>query len=839
MVPLLQAQPVPALAQLSLFYTNEPLLENLPVLVFYGPSTTGNSTQNSSRIQAHIYSLAGFHSFPRLTVAPTSPLYAAVNNLPDDLQGDEVFRGLAIGLLSYFAAISKETKLALRELAGSHRQDHKAPMMFDEMHAADLASSMCEVENTQEIAAYITLATENRALSWIDLDVILPEGSVKRAFSNEADAVPLSDDNGLPLYRYGPYSAFIESLGAPAFLPTSKLQRAPSKSTSSNRSKVLSKDQKVSLRREMCEFVDTESNYLQKLRDLVSRIRNDFRPDTPSEAWQKLFPRCLVDILDVNESFFREIQTVLDDTESDAINDIEGEDSRLAFIPDTVTQGRRRDPTGALHFAKTVHKWFPDFRAPYQEYLRCSADFYPLIARLSTDKCSKFLDRLHEFGEQYLRSALIEPVQRLPRYSLLIDNMAALLPASHAALPSLFKARDIVNDICAIDGLDNGNSALNTRYLLNTVQNWPKQITIQGRLVTAVDALELHPPYAQHSQGLPTILLIFPGKVVVLRRFGQTAISARGLLAEIDYTKPMVGSDPCEPAMDKGLHFESAHDLQTLRISESIDGHLIYMTEVSPGPLPPNELLTIRTRVFSLQAPYHGKASRLTEEFVKAAVEGRYPNDVRESDKWSLRSIDSTKDDLGMIVAISGLEGHQSLHDLSCMGQLRLFIDIQTTISSMVPDEPLSIAFKASMDVSHGGYTLAALVEGGRFEANCTAETLGKAVQRQGKFKRLIILFKLILRSERHSTLAKLAKQCADDPTKSFLLCKNACCFAHHRSKYGIATKRHSPKITSQDAFKHTRRSISTSIKKLAILSTSRTRQSQRPISTTSSPVKE
>src|ERR1700761_5874515 len=99
----------PALSgELSLFHTTDPLLSNSPVLVFHGPAATIGAA--SSRIQIHVFTPAGYGSYPRLAVSPNSPFYSAVTNLPREEQGDEVLRSLAFGLKKYFAELSEGLK---------------------------------------------------------------------------------------------------------------------------------------------------------------------------------------------------------------------------------------------------------------------------------------------------------------------------------------------------------------------------------------------------------------------------------------------------------------------------------------------------------------------------------------------------------------------------------------------------------------------------------------------------------------------------------------------------------------------------------------------------------
>jgi hypothetical protein len=240
----------------SLYYATDPQLSNLPILMFHGASTTTNSTQNSSRIQVHIFSAAGFQSYPRLTVSPNSPFYAAVDQLPRDSQGDEDCRGLAFGLLRYFKDLPEvvKTTLIVQSSKSRVKRPGPTPPLFGEQHAANLAFAMVRVENISEVIQDIEAALQPHCISHVDVDLILPPGSIK-PFREEFEN-GLDDDESFDpgLQQYGSYAPLAKLFGAPAFLPTSKLRRAPSKPTSLNRSTSFLKEQKMALRREMGEL---------------------------------------------------------------------------------------------------------------------------------------------------------------------------------------------------------------------------------------------------------------------------------------------------------------------------------------------------------------------------------------------------------------------------------------------------------------------------------------------------------------------------------------------------------------------------------------------------------
>ena len=653
MVTITPALPALSPDIISLYYTKDTLLDNLPVLIFYGPSVTANTTHNSSRIQAHVYSLAGFQSFARLTVAPTSPVYAAVHHLPTEKQGDEVCRGLAVSLLSYFAGIPKATKEALRDLVARRRPNHLASAMFDEMHAGDLAAKMIKVDESKQPIAYLMSALSPQMLSWIDMDVILPPGTIERVMSGEGvDQVPSIGDDGLPLYQYGVFTSLINSLGSPTFLPTSKLKRAPSKPTTHSKNKSMAKEQKISLRREMCEMLDTEKRYIDKVHEVVHSIAKNFGLRTNGSAASnivdKLFPESLERILTANTAFHDEIERILEETEDEAIKDIEA--APTAEQPDMLSRGRKKDATGTTAFAKTLLHWFPKFTTPYQDYLRSSADLSETLKEaLQIDMLVSA--KIQEMGEQRLRSALIEPVQRLPRYSLLIENMVNLLPASHPALAMFLKAKDVITDICALGsgGLIDSSRAL--ACLRSLVEGWPATLSPRGRLITAVDVIELDPPYMEAISGQAGILLLFPETCIFLRKQSSSALSARGLVAEVE--RPATRISALDDDLFTNLAFSVELPLSALRVSHSENGRLAWLscsdTVLSSGSAAHTDT---HMKVLALLSSYEGKAARLSEEIAKARIEDRFPEATRESNKWLLHTMNSTSQGLSVLAAI-------------------------------------------------------------------------------------------------------------------------------------------------------------------------------------------
>ncbi|KAL2821611.1 hypothetical protein BJX63DRAFT_222301 [Aspergillus granulosus] len=707
------ATSVPPLAdlpldQLSLYHVSDPLLST--IFVFYGPVSTANATVSSSRIQAHILTPAGFQSYPRITVSPAAPLYAAVNHLPREKQGDEICRGLAVSMLKYFAELSDPAKECLQALARAGRPGGQIPKMFDEMHAADLANRMLKMENTAEIVRDIRGAFQERKVPWVDIDVVLPAGTIKPPERADIDAQPPDDGSELEdnvAIRYGKYTPLIGALGAPMFLPTSRLKRAPSQPTNVSRSKFFSKNQKQSLRLTMCEVVDTEERYVSKLYALVCEVAEEFRAraqrkspssTSPSEAdLATLFPPCLNEIYDVNMGFLEVIRNVLEATERDAIGDIT-EDTELPSSSQRSLEDEK-DAIGAVAFANALLEWFPKFSQPYGDYMRAHNAFTQTLNVFMRDKNSSFSKRVYETGEQKLRSLLMEPVQRLPRYSLLIDTMTSSLPLIHPAVRPLLKARDIIKDICSLDDPSSTNHDQSFRRLKELVDEWPSTILPTGRLITAVEFNELSPPYHLDQSDIdpePGIMLLYKNCLVLLSKTPECRMTARGLMAELDNASSTAQGVSGSSAFSTEIRVIQVYDLHTVRCMQSTCGRILFLASAL-ATSKPTQNTTVDLLALEPVAMYGGRAGRIIEEIIKAKIEGRFTEGERENGKWTLRSPSGTVGNLGILACV--FEGEQDVEmGRAVASKVRVVFDTPSaSCSKMLKNSDLEVIISVSV----------------------------------------------------------------------------------------------------------------------------------------------
>lgn len=679
---------------LSLYHASDPLLGHLPVLIFHGPSTTANYTLNTSRVQIHILSPAGFQSFPRITISPSSPFYGVVNHLPREIQVDEVFRGLAFGLFKYFSELPDGVKSYLKNLYPTRgRRPGSAATLFGEQHAADLVKSMVKSDNAAEVVASLQDALQTQHINHVDVDLVLPPGAIVPLQPTDLEDVPDEEDDILDptLRQYGGYTPLVKLFGEPVFLPTSRLRRAPSKPTSLNRGRSFNKDQKYELRMKLAELVDTEERYVMKLRELVQTVAKDFRESAQSrpegslspseEELERLFPRSADQILQLNSAFMEQLRAVMDESEEEALKDMEQPASTLSSMKGPAS-ARAKDPSGALGMARLFLEWFPKFTQSYQDYIKASQHF-PTLLNSFLDQQSSFRQRVAHTGEQAVRSILIEPVQRLPRYSLLIDQIVGSLPMTHPALQPMLKSRDIITSICSMDDPlpDKPHVA---KRLRNMVEAWPRDLEPQGRLIVAADFIELTPPFQGGASELDNagIFLLFSDCVIILRKIGFT-MTGRDLLREID--KPSAAELLISMTNAAGgpssyeFAFTGWHYLADVRFTESVDGSLIWMASTKDMKDPHTGEYKISksptSRCFLLQEAFEGKAVKWGEDVIKARVEARFSEAEREDPCWTLRSVRMQDSNLGMHVAVFQEGAHQLVEGRREPAPIRVVVD--------------------------------------------------------------------------------------------------------------------------------------------------------------------
>jgi RhoGEF domain len=655
------------LEQLSLYHVTDPYLSS--VLVFYGSVATADSSASSSRNQAHIFSAAGVRSYPRIIASPAAPLYVAVHNLPREKQGDEICRGLAVSLLRYFNDLPATAKQCLKQMAMARtgKSTGRFPKMFEETHAADLANRMVKINNTADIVRDLRGAYDEKRVPCVDIDVMMPSSSITLPTEQEAKNETLPEealDDNANSAQYGKYTPLIEAFGDPIFLPTSRLRRAPSQPTNLSRSTVFTRSQKEALRLAMCEVVDTEERYVSKLYDLVHNVVGEFQQKARSKsasssspddtALAELFPPCLDEILQVNMGFLDVIRQILDSTEQEAITNLAEDTELKSSASGRVHAEQGKDMMGAVSFANALIEWFPRFSEPYAAYMRAHNGFTQTLNSFLKDEKSSFSRRVFETGEQKLRSLLMEPVQRLPRYSLLIDAMTSNIPSIHPSVRLFLKARDIIKDICSLDTPANTDHNQSIQRMMKLVEYWPPSVSPFGRLINAIDSTEILPPYHLQQQDVSntnTLVLLYKNCLILLSRYPGSTMTARALLSELE-NQAAPNSEKSLSQPNAQFRFIRAFDLKNIYCTQSSGGHILYLMPAGTMSTGASHSTQMTPHALQLSGMYEGRANRFIEEILKAKIEGRFSEREREGAKWTLRSPNVPSGTLGILAPV-------------------------------------------------------------------------------------------------------------------------------------------------------------------------------------------
>lgn len=320
---------------------------------------------------------------------------------------------------------------------------------------------------------------------------------------------------------------------------------------------------------------------------------------------------------------------------------------------------RSKDPSGAVAIARLFLEWFPKFTECYQDYIKASQHF-PTLLNSFLDPQSSFKQRVAQRGEQAIRSILIEPVQRLPRYSLLIDQIVGSLPMTHPALQLMLKSRDIITNICSMDDPLPAKPHVANR-LRNMVESWPMELEPQGRLIGSADVVELKAPFqaAVNQADKSGVFLLFSDCIIVLKKMAGT-MTGRDLIREID--KPSAAGLLISMTNAAGgpatyeFVFTGWYNLADVRFTESADGTLVWMTatqEMKGAHAGEHKIGKSPTsRCFFLTEALEGRAAKWGEDIVKARVEARFGEAEREDPCWTLRSTRMPDSNLGLHAAV-------------------------------------------------------------------------------------------------------------------------------------------------------------------------------------------
>ncbi|KAF3926609.1 hypothetical protein AA313_de0207491 [Arthrobotrys entomopaga] len=555
----------------------DPLLTQ--IVIFFLPYSG-----TSSRVDAHIYTACGFISYSRMTVDPSSAVYQAVNYMPVEKTESEIYRALAFALCRYFVELTvgvKGTTSATAKVAKTTK-----PEPFSAAHAGELAAKLVRVEDETAITNLLAALTP-RYIPSMDIDLVLPPQGT---------------------YRTSQYRRLLQFMGD-IHKQDTNLKRRPSR-VERTRPKSIpalpqSNPEKVAIK--LQELLDTEVKYIEKLHKLIAdvvgierQIAEQAEPPEPTEeTLARLFPSYLDEIFELNSNFLADFSKAMDDDDGvEAVVDV--------FL-----------------------RHFPGFHNPYSQYIALNPASGGLLGELLRSGTA-FSQRLFGYGEQYLKSTLMEPIQRLPRYTLIIDGVLNNIAVTSAIAPKLVEAREIVSKTCEMQSAPAQERAQTIARLSTLISGWPTNFKPSGPLVTAVDLTEVGAPYTENAERTNVIVLVFADSIAFINRPSLSSMKAQGVLTEITMPPSIQHSIRREAA---DLHFAGCTSLKYNRYSTSDNGRVMWITLTKDL----EEVYDMRESAVGMKkflpsGPWEGKANELVEEIIQAQLQSK--NRVQEI-RWS------------------------------------------------------------------------------------------------------------------------------------------------------------------------------------------------------------
>ncbi|KAF3931493.1 hypothetical protein ABW19_dt0204987 [Dactylella cylindrospora] len=558
----------------------DPLLTQ--VIIFFLPYIG-----NSSRVDAHIYTACGFVSYSRMTVDPSSAVYQAVNYMPIEKTESEIYRALAFALCRYFVELTVGVKGTTSATAKVARTTKPEP--FSAAHAGELAAKLVRVDDETAISS-ISAALKSRFVPSMDIDLVLPPP-------------------GTGTYNASRYQRLLQYLGDVQKTDTN-LKRRPSRVERTRPKSVTtlpeSNPAKVAIK--LQELLDTEAKYVEKLGKLLKEVVEPERENAksaegiePSEGiLARLFPAALDEIYTLNHALLEDFSRAMD-----ADDGVDG-------VADVFLQ----------HFCK--------FNDCYSQYIALNPASSGLLGELMRAG-SAFSQRITTFGEQYLKSILIEPIQRLPRYTMIIDGVLNNIAVSSPVASKFVLARDTISKICEMQSAPSTERQQALNRLSSLISGWPTNFRPAGTLVTAVDLSEVSAPYNDFtSERTNVIILVFTDSIAFISRPNEGSMKAQGVLTEITMPSSIAHSSRREAA---DLYFAGCTSLNYTRYSTSDNGRAMWITLTKDL----EEVYDMRESAVGMKkflpsGPWEGKANELVEEIIQAQLQCK--SRVQET-RWS------------------------------------------------------------------------------------------------------------------------------------------------------------------------------------------------------------
>ncbi|KAJ3545378.1 hypothetical protein NMY22_g2470 [Coprinellus aureogranulatus] len=284
----------------------------------------------------------------------------------------------------------------------------------------------------------------------------------------------------------------------------------------------------------------------------------------------------------------------------------------------------------------------------YKHYYAKREEAQTIFEREMSKRGSRFLQFIEHIKYQStdpknrvgLRELLMEPVQRIPRYTLLFRTMLKYMGPDDPQRAKLIEADEIASKIAQAEADDATKQALIMFCLTSTIENCPANLfSHQRRFIDYIDVEDvIGDPSAMPGTGSPTILhctlFLFDDKLVIAKRSNgdksgralagldnmekisktgtlpkrRHAMSCKGVLDVTD----VVVSDP--GGAEINVYLESPPTDQSERWSGRPNRHMVVVTPPMPANMDPVHTESVKRRflenLWQVQAKFRAKAGQ-------------------------------------------------------------------------------------------------------------------------------------------------------------------------------------------------------------------------------------
>lgn len=217
----------------------------------------------------------------------------------------------------------------------------------------------------------------------------------------------------------------------------------------------------------MHEILATERTYVQRMKHLLKDYATPLRTASRKQRGilgkyetNALFPSSLDAIVLLNEDFLKSLES----------------------------------SNGDFEFAQTLATGFKHFRKVYARYLESSSDLdQTLKSSLKIAKFKDFVDATRATANATvgIRELVMEPISRIPRYSLLITSLLAVITPSNPAYQVFF---DALTTARQIGSMERDHDEVNQEIIMKLaalVSSWPSDLVKSSvRVVSYIDCLD-------------------------------------------------------------------------------------------------------------------------------------------------------------------------------------------------------------------------------------------------------------------------------------------------------------------------------------------------------------